>query len=150
MENYDNMTDEDFDSILAEIIGEHTAEQLLAIPGAYEVFSEHFNNEVLSKWESRQPTMLYWLRMGDQSKYELCDDLTAVADEILSGISDSHLAWLMRNKKIHRSNLGISIGDFDGYNYISLYKDAEDGGYATKLEDWEIAALEAIILGDES
>jgi hypothetical protein len=40
----------EFDRILADILDGLTREDLLAIPGAYEVFSEHFNNEVLNRW----------------------------------------------------------------------------------------------------
>ena len=47
------MTNEEFDEILADIVKEN-AGNLLTIPGAYEVFSEHFNNEVLSRWEIEQ------------------------------------------------------------------------------------------------
>ena len=51
---YDEMNDEEFDSILEEVLDEQCGASLLTIPGAYEVFAEHFNNEVLSRWlESR-------------------------------------------------------------------------------------------------
>lgn len=51
---YEAMTNEEFDAILTEIIAETPAGVLLQIPGAYEVFSEHFNNEVLDRWEDSQ------------------------------------------------------------------------------------------------
>jgi len=52
---YGKMTDADFDSILEEILNEHTGSQLLLIPGVYECVSEHFNNEVLDRWEQENP-----------------------------------------------------------------------------------------------
>lgn len=53
MTDYSALTDEDFDEILSEITIENAA-SLLLVPGAYEVFSEHYNNEVLARWESRK------------------------------------------------------------------------------------------------
>lgn len=50
---YANMTDEDFDRILARLVIENAA-VLLAIPGVYEVVSEYFNNDVLTIWEEEQ------------------------------------------------------------------------------------------------
>lgn len=41
------ISQEYFDATLAEIIGEFSGVTLLQVPGAYEVFSEHFNNDVL-------------------------------------------------------------------------------------------------------
>jgi len=41
------ITQDMFDSKLTEILGRQTADRLLAVPGIYEVVSEHFNNEVL-------------------------------------------------------------------------------------------------------
>ena len=55
-DRYAKMTDADFDRILTDIVNSHTGEQLIkGVPGAYEVFSEHFNNEVLEKWEEENP-----------------------------------------------------------------------------------------------
>lgn len=48
---YSKMTNEDFDRILSDILQEE-GRNLLAIPGVYEVVSEHFNNEVLNRWEN--------------------------------------------------------------------------------------------------
>ena len=45
------MSQEEFDRNLAEIMDESPASYLLTIPGVYEVVSEHFNNDVLGKWE---------------------------------------------------------------------------------------------------
>lgn len=52
--DYSKLTDEEYDRILVGIIGDIPAGSLIQIPGAYEVFSEHFNNDVLSVWEERQ------------------------------------------------------------------------------------------------
>jgi hypothetical protein len=41
-------TDEQFDNKLEELLKLETPETLLAIPGIYEILSEHFNNEVLA------------------------------------------------------------------------------------------------------
>lgn len=51
---YEDMTNAEFDSILAEILDGMPGEALLAIPGVYEVVSEHFNNEVLERWEAER------------------------------------------------------------------------------------------------
>lgn len=53
--DYSKLSDEEFDSILAEILSEMSGAQILAVPGAYEVFREEFNNEVLDRWEKRNP-----------------------------------------------------------------------------------------------
>lgn len=45
---------DDFDRILVEIINAETPDTLLAIPGIYEVLSEHYNNEVLDAWQAEQ------------------------------------------------------------------------------------------------
>jgi len=50
--DYSKMTQEEFDSILEEIVAENAGD-IFSIPGVYEVVSEHFNNEVLSRWEER-------------------------------------------------------------------------------------------------
>ena len=55
MAKYDKASQDELDVILAKIIGELSGEQILAIPGAYEVFSEHFNNEVLERWVEDHP-----------------------------------------------------------------------------------------------
>lgn len=54
MPKYDKISTEDFDRILAEIMNEDNASSLLTIPGVYEIVSEHFNNEVLEKWNIEQ------------------------------------------------------------------------------------------------
>jgi len=49
--NYDWVTQEMFDMALEEIIAQMSAGEILQVSGAYEVFSEELNNEVLSKLE---------------------------------------------------------------------------------------------------
>jgi hypothetical protein len=48
------ISQEKFDELLAEILDEDKASNLLSIPGVYEVLSEHFNNDVLKKWNDEQ------------------------------------------------------------------------------------------------
>ena len=54
-DRYAKMTQEDFDTILEEIINKHPASHLLTVPGVYEVIREHYNNEVLEFWEAANP-----------------------------------------------------------------------------------------------
>lgn len=42
-----DVTQEEFDKALEAILDEATGSELLAIPGLYEVVSEHFNNEAI-------------------------------------------------------------------------------------------------------
>lgn len=51
MIDYRNLTNEDFDRILGDIMQEAGGRAILTIPGVYEVVSEHFNNDVLDRWE---------------------------------------------------------------------------------------------------
>ncbi len=51
MEN-DPITTEKFNAALRAILREQTGEQLLSIPGIYEVVSEHFNNEAIKLVEN--------------------------------------------------------------------------------------------------
>ena len=44
-----DITDEQFDAKLAEIINRHPASSLLSIPGVYEALREEFNNEILDE-----------------------------------------------------------------------------------------------------
>ncbi len=46
---FEFVTQELFDEKLEEILDEQTGSTLLAIPGLYEVVSEHFNNQVLDE-----------------------------------------------------------------------------------------------------
>jgi hypothetical protein len=45
------ITDEEFDKILVQVVQESAPITLLRVPGVYEALSEHFNNEVLEIWE---------------------------------------------------------------------------------------------------
>jgi hypothetical protein len=50
---YADMTQEDFDRILRQLVI-NNASGLLSIPGVYEAVSEHFNDAVLTIWENKQ------------------------------------------------------------------------------------------------
>ena len=50
MNNYSNLTQEEYYRILGELVIENAA-TLLTIHGVYEAVSEHFNNEILERWE---------------------------------------------------------------------------------------------------
>lgn len=54
MSKYKDMSQEDFDRILMDILREHTGEMLLDIPNIYEAVSEYFNNEILQRWEDEK------------------------------------------------------------------------------------------------
>lgn len=45
------ITNEQFDSKLAELLDEQPASVLLSVPGVYEILSEHFNNDVIDAIE---------------------------------------------------------------------------------------------------
>ena len=47
MPDYNKITTEEFDHALSDILDKMTGEQIMAIPGVYEVVSEEFNNEAL-------------------------------------------------------------------------------------------------------
>jgi len=49
-----NISQEEFDNMLIEIMNEEPAGNLLSIPGVYEAVSEEFNNEVLRRLESKE------------------------------------------------------------------------------------------------
>jgi putative intracellular protease/amidase len=51
---YKEMTTEDFNRILSEVMDEENSSDLLAIGGVYEAVAEHFNNEVLNRWLAEQ------------------------------------------------------------------------------------------------
>lgn len=54
MSDYRDMTTEDFDRHLREVLNSMTPEQILAIPGVYEAVSEELNNEVLDSWDQER------------------------------------------------------------------------------------------------
>jgi len=70
MANYDKMTTEDFDTLLVQIMNEHTGEQIFAIPGIYEVVSEYFNDEVLDRWAKDNPELAYPEDYADEDDEE--------------------------------------------------------------------------------
>jgi len=53
MGKYDNMIHEDEERIIADIIQEE-GRNLLSVPGVWEVVREHFNNEMLDRWEKER------------------------------------------------------------------------------------------------
>lgn len=57
MSDYSKMKKEEFDTILIDILSKKTTSEILLTQGAYEVFSEEFNNEVLEEWEKRQKVL---------------------------------------------------------------------------------------------
>lgn len=54
MSDYSKMKQQEFDEILADIVAEMGAIELLRVPGIYEILSEHLNNAVLDEWRDRQ------------------------------------------------------------------------------------------------
>lgn len=54
MSKYDAMTQEEFNDCLERVVYRYSQEQLLYIPGVWEVLSEYFNNDVLDLWEQEQ------------------------------------------------------------------------------------------------
>ena len=58
MNDYSQMTQEEFDEALEQVIYEEFFKMrengpglLLGVPGIYEILSEHFNNEVLERYD---------------------------------------------------------------------------------------------------
>jgi hypothetical protein len=43
------ITNEMFDDKLAQVLGRMSGDEVLAIPGVYEIVAEHLNNEVLEE-----------------------------------------------------------------------------------------------------
>jgi hypothetical protein len=53
--DYDEMSQDDFDRILAEIVDEIGASQLIfEVPNIYSDVAEHFNNDVLDRWREER------------------------------------------------------------------------------------------------
>lgn len=50
----DPVTTEEFDAALEELLAEQSGAALLAVPGVYEVVSEHFNNDVIDRVFARR------------------------------------------------------------------------------------------------
>lgn len=53
MKDLSEMTQEDFDNCLFQILETETTNSLLFIPGIYEILAEHFNNEAIDMWEQQ-------------------------------------------------------------------------------------------------
>lgn len=53
---YENMTSEDFDRLLVEVIDRENPRpsSLLSVAGVYECLSEEYNNAVLEAWDAEQ------------------------------------------------------------------------------------------------
>ena len=49
-----DISNEEFNNILLEILSEMPANQLISVPGIYEILAEEFNNEILQKWSQRK------------------------------------------------------------------------------------------------
>lgn len=52
---YQNMTDQDFDTILEQIVSKMSASQILAIGDVNMILREELNNDVLNAWEFENP-----------------------------------------------------------------------------------------------
>ena len=52
--DYSKCTDEDFDRILTEVVGEMTADEILAYGDVNAILREELNNAILERWESEQ------------------------------------------------------------------------------------------------
>jgi calcineurin-like phosphoesterase family protein len=76
--DYSKMTNEEFDAILGELLRKMTGEQLMDVPGVYDIVSEHFNNEVLDKWAERNPEKAYPEDAEDEEGEDELDTLYAV------------------------------------------------------------------------
>lgn len=62
--DYSKMTDDEFYYTLQDLVRDNSGE-LLTIPGAYEVFSEYFNNKVLERWAEANPEKAYPEEYGE-------------------------------------------------------------------------------------
>ena len=51
MVDYADITTEEFDEFLKQILRSLAASELLLIEGVYELVSEEFNNEILDRWK---------------------------------------------------------------------------------------------------
>ena len=57
-EPYEPITTEEFDGRLAYLVDLGQSEELLAIPGVYEILSEHYNNRIRSEYEEASKQFL--------------------------------------------------------------------------------------------
>ena len=49
-----NINQQQFDDLLEEILADTPAGPLLSIPGIFEVLAEHFNNDVIKRFEEQE------------------------------------------------------------------------------------------------
>ena len=106
MENYDKLTDEEFDEILVKLIEDTPARELIQIPGVYEAVSEYFNNDVLDIWAGIQyDKVMKWdhedvrelKRLMDiaEIEYEMTD---LPSEEIPDDVDTLYPIWAMDKK----------------------------------------------------
>ena len=57
MSDYSKLTDAEFDRLLSIVIDADNIKpsNLISIQGIYEILREHYNNDVLAKWEAENP-----------------------------------------------------------------------------------------------
>ena len=69
-DRYAPLDDETFDRILWEAINDSnpTTSDVLQIPGVYEILKEHYNNEVLERWEEEHTCDECGAIMGDPTQ----------------------------------------------------------------------------------
>lgn len=66
-----NISDQEFDNRLKEKLSKITADQLLSIPGIYELVSEELNNEIIEEWEQDQEkiTFHYFIDLDERGEF---------------------------------------------------------------------------------
>ena len=57
MNRYDEITQDEFKSLIEDVANEMDIAQVLAIPGVYEIVSEYLNNAALELWDSLNPVI---------------------------------------------------------------------------------------------
>jgi hypothetical protein len=57
MNRYDEITQDEFKSLIEDVANEMGIAQVLAIPGVYEIVSEYLNNAALELWDSLNPVI---------------------------------------------------------------------------------------------
>ncbi len=79
----EKMTNDDFDRLLIEVAKEESVESLIRIPGVYEVLRDHFNNDVLARWEQEEEA-----RLSEEYEQKYAWTPTDEDLEALDGIAD--------------------------------------------------------------
>jgi hypothetical protein len=84
---YCKMTDEDFDRLLSAQVGKLSPGQILALPGAYEVFSEELNNEVLDAWQAERLSRCYYQEIKEPRNMQegLANFVQMIINELEAG-----------------------------------------------------------------